>query len=119
MELPDLAATEAVGAPLAALVRPGDVITLSGPLGAGKTSSRAGFSPRWGWRARRRRRASRSSSPMTPPEVRLPVFHVDLYRIDVRDEIDELGLDEARRNRLLLVEWPERARRARGPMRWR
>jgi tRNA threonylcarbamoyladenosine biosynthesis protein TsaE len=40
--------------------------------------------------------------------VRFPVLHVDLYRIDDPAEADELGLDDARYDSLLLVEWPER-----------
>ena len=40
-------------------------------------------------------------------------MHVDLYRIDDQNEIEELGLDEARGESLLLIEWPERA-----PERW-
>ncbi len=51
---------------------------------------------------------------MAPPEVRLPVLHVDLYRIEDPAEAEELGLDEAREDSLLLVEWPERL----GPGHW-
>ena len=40
--------------------------------------------------------------------MRLPVLHVDLYRIEDPDEAEELGLDDARYDALLLVEWPER-----------
>ena len=52
--------------------------------------------------------------PYEPPEVRVPVLHVDLYRIDESAEVEELGLDEARHNAALVIEWPERA-----PGRWR
>ena len=47
--------------------------------------------------------------PYAPPEVALPVVHVDLYRIDDADELEELGLDEALYDSALLVEWPDRA----------
>jgi tRNA threonylcarbamoyladenosine biosynthesis protein TsaE len=43
-----------------------------------------------------------------PPDTRLPVWHVDLYRIEGPEELDELGLDEAREDGVLLIEWPER-----------
>jgi tRNA threonylcarbamoyladenosine biosynthesis protein TsaE len=43
-----------------------------------------------------------------PPDVRLPLWHVDLYRIEEAQEIEELGLDDARTDSALLVEWPER-----------
>jgi tRNA threonylcarbamoyladenosine biosynthesis protein TsaE len=45
--------------------------------------------------------------PYGPPEVLLPVLHIDFYRLDDPAEFDELGLDEARWDSLLLVEWPE------------
>ena len=48
-----------------------------------------------------------------------PVWHVDLYRIEDPSELDELGLDDIRGDGVLLVEWPERAGAARGPMRSR
>jgi tRNA threonylcarbamoyladenosine biosynthesis protein TsaE len=40
--------------------------------------------------------------------VRFPVLHVDLYRIEEAGEAEELGLDDAREDSLLIVEWPER-----------
>ena len=43
-----------------------------------------------------------------PPDTRLPLWHVDLYRIERAGEIEELGLDEARDDAALLIEWPER-----------
>jgi tRNA threonylcarbamoyladenosine biosynthesis protein TsaE len=42
------------------------------------------------------------------PEVRLPLWHVDLYRIEHVSELEELGLDEARGEAAMLIEWPER-----------
>ncbi|RYD88724.1 MAG: tRNA (adenosine(37)-N6)-threonylcarbamoyltransferase complex ATPase subunit type 1 TsaE, partial [Sphingomonadales bacterium] len=46
--------------------------------------------------------------PYAPPELAIPLWHVDLYRIDDPDEIEELGLDEGRLDSALLIEWPER-----------
>jgi tRNA threonylcarbamoyladenosine biosynthesis protein TsaE len=43
-----------------------------------------------------------------PPETRLPVWHVDLYRIEQAAELEELGLDEGKTAGVLLIEWPER-----------
>ena len=109
MELPDLAATEAVGARLAALVRPGDVVTLSGPLGAGKTSVARGLLAALGLAGEAPSPSFAIVQPYDLPEVRLPVWHVDLYRLDDPREVDELGLEDERGDGLLLVEWPERA----------
>ena len=114
MELPDLAATEAVGVRLAALVRPGDVVTLSGPLGAGKTSVARGLLAALGLAGEAPSPSFAIVQPYDLPEVRLPVWHVDLYRLDDPREVDELGLEDERGDGLLLVEWPERA----GPGAW-
>jgi len=113
MILPDSAATESFGARLAAVVRPGDVITLCGPLGAGKTSIARGLLAALGLEEEAPSPTFAIVQPYAPPETRLPVMHVDLYRIEHVDELDELGLDEAREDSVLLIEWPERA-----PGRW-
>ena len=47
--------------------------------------------------------------PYAPPETRMPVLHVDLYRIDDPAELTELGLGDDLSDTLLIVEWPERA----------
>jgi tRNA threonylcarbamoyladenosine biosynthesis protein TsaE len=109
MLLADPAATEALGAALADVVQAGDVITLSGPLGAGKTSIARGLLAALGLAEEAPSPTFAIVQPYAPPEVRLPVLHVDLYRIEQVEEIDELGLDEARSDSLLLIEWPERA----------
>lgn len=109
MILPDPAATQAFGARLAGAVRPGDVVTLTGPLGAGKTSIARGLLAALGLAGEAPSPSFAIVQPYDPPEVHLPVLHVDLYRIEDRDELTELGLDEARAGSVLLVEWPERA----------
>lgn len=109
MILADPQASEALGARLAAFVAPGDVITLSGTLGAGKTSIARGLLAALGLVGEAPSPSFAIVQPYAPPEVRLPVQHVDLYRIDDPDEIAELGLDEAAGDSVLLVEWPERA----------
>ena len=112
--LPDPQATEAFGALLADRVRPGDVITLEGTLGAGKTSVARGLLAALGLAGEAPSPSFAIVQPYEPPEVRIPVLHVDLYRIDGPAEIEELALDDARYDSLLLVEWPERA----GPDHW-
>ncbi|MES2338694.1 MAG: tRNA (adenosine(37)-N6)-threonylcarbamoyltransferase complex ATPase subunit type 1 TsaE [Pseudomonadota bacterium] len=109
MILPDPAASHDLGNRLAALVRPGDVVALSGPLGAGKTSIARGLLAALGLPGEAPSPSFAIVQPYDPPETRLPVLHVDLYRIDDPAEIDELGLDEARGYALLVVEWPEHA----------
>jgi len=105
----DRAATEAFGARLATLVEPGDIVTLTGPLGAGKTSIARGLLAALGLAGEAPSPSFAIVQPYAPPEVRMPVLHVDLYRIEDPDEIEELGLDEALADSLLIVEWPERA----------
>jgi tRNA threonylcarbamoyladenosine biosynthesis protein TsaE len=105
--------SEELGARLAEVVAAGDVITLSGPLGAGKTSVARGLLAALGLEDEAPSPTFAIVQPYAPPETRLPVMHVDLYRIEHPDELDELGLDEARAESVLLIEWPERA-----PGRW-
>jgi len=113
MLLVDAAASEQLGVGLAGVVQAGDVITLSGPLGAGKTSIARGLLAALGLEDEAPSPTFAIVQPYAPPETRLPVMHVDLYRIERIDELDELGLDEARGDSVLLIEWPERA-----PGRW-
>ena len=115
MDLPDLSATEATGASLAAVAQPGDVILLHGPLGAGKTSLARGFLAALGLAGEAPSPSFAIVQPYAPPEVRVPVLHVDLYRIEHPEELEELGLDEALADSVLLVEWPERAGEGRWP----
>jgi tRNA threonylcarbamoyladenosine biosynthesis protein TsaE len=108
MSLADARQTEEAGAALAQVLRAGDVVALSGPLGAGKTTFARGVLSALGL-------ADEAPSPSfslvisyEPPDTRLPLWHVDLYRIEDSDEIDELGLSDARADAALLIEWPER-----------
>jgi tRNA threonylcarbamoyladenosine biosynthesis protein TsaE len=108
MALADARQTEQLGASLGDILRPGDAVALSGPLGAGKTTFARGVLAALGL-------AGEAPSPSfslviayDPPDVRLPLWHVDLYRIEDAGEIEELGLDDARTDSVLLIEWPER-----------
>ncbi|MFL6725840.1 MAG: tRNA (adenosine(37)-N6)-threonylcarbamoyltransferase complex ATPase subunit type 1 TsaE [Sphingomicrobium sp.] len=103
--------TARAGAMLARAARAGDVITLAGPLGVGKTALARGFIAALGHRGEV---PSPSFAIVQGYEELDPaVWHVDLYRIEDASEIEELGLDAAA-DAVLLVEWPERA----GPAAW-
>lgn len=107
MILPDEGSSRAFGAALAELIRPGDVVTLSGPLGAGKTSIARGLIAALGHDGEV---PSPSFAIVQPYEMLAPpLWHVDLYRIDDPDELLELGLESIREDGVLLIEWPERA----------
>ena len=98
--------TVSAGAAVSRVGRPGDVITLSGPLGVGKTAFARGFIAALGHQGD----VPSPSFAIVQPydDLAVPVWHVDLYRIEDSAEIQELGLDAAA-DAILLVEWPERA----------
>ena len=112
MTLHDEAVTAAFGGKLARLSRRGDVIALSGPLGAGKTVLARGFLSARGHEGE----VPSPSFAIVQPyeELDPPVWHVDLYRLEDPSEVEELGLD-ASADGVLLVEWPERAGQAAWP----
>jgi tRNA threonylcarbamoyladenosine biosynthesis protein TsaE len=99
-------ATRALGAVLASAALPGDLICLWGELGAGKTQLAKGFGAGLGVTAT-------INSPtfvlMTEYTGRLPLFHVDLYRLAGPEEAIEGGLlDERQSAGITVVEWPDR-----------
>lgn len=109
MKLKDAEATAKLGRALAKALRPNDVITLSGPLSAGKTTLVRGLLQALGHKGEV---PSPSFAIVQPYEaLPLPVWHVDLYRIEGPDEIEELGLNDIRGDGVLIVEWPEHAGR--------
>lgn len=108
LALPDEAATLALGARLAGQVRPGDVIALSGTLGAGKTTLARGLLAALGLAGEAPSPSFAIVQSYAPPETRIAVAHIDLYRLGEAAEAAELGLDDLRHDHLLLVEWPER-----------
>jgi tRNA threonylcarbamoyladenosine biosynthesis protein TsaE len=102
------AATEAAAAELAAALRPGDVVLVSGELGAGKTTFVRGAA-----------RALGVTGPVTSPTFTIgrrydgdvPVAHVDLYRLEgLEGEDPGLLADYLAADAVAFVEWPERAR---------
>jgi tRNA threonylcarbamoyladenosine biosynthesis protein TsaE len=106
--LSDAAATDAAGRALAPHLRAGDVIALSGDLGAGKTSFARGVLAGLGFAEEAPSPSFALVIPYAPPDVRLPVWHVDLYRLDDENEVEQLGLDDALSDSVLIIEWPER-----------
>lgn len=105
MKLATEAATLAFGRKLARALRPGDVVTLSGALSAGKTTLVRGLLKTLGHQGEV---PSPSFAIVQPYEQLLPpVWHVDLYRIENAIDLDELGLEDIAGRGVLIVEWPE------------
>jgi tRNA threonylcarbamoyladenosine biosynthesis protein TsaE len=106
--LPDAAATEAFGEALGRALQVGDVVALFGSLGAGKTTLARGLLRALGHKGD----VSSPTFPIVqvyaPPDTRIPLWHVDLYRIEDPAELEELGLDDALADGALVIEWPER-----------
>lgn len=109
LTLADEAASHHFGMRLAGRVQPGDVITLCGPLGAGKTSIARGLLAALGLQTQAPSPSYAIVQPYDPPETRLPVRHVDLYRLGAARDLAELGLEEDAADVVMLVEWAERA----------
>jgi len=101
-------ATASFGAALAAVLQPGDLVFLTGEMGAGKTAlARAIIRSLTGPDTHV---PSPTFTLVTPyDEARKPIWHADLYRLNAPEESFELGLVEARDDHIILVEWPERA----------
>lgn len=101
----DPAALDALAARLAAVLRSGDVLALSGDLGAGKTTFARGVLRGLGWLGEV---PSPSFTLVQTYDTVPPLWHVDLYRLDRADEADALGLDDIWDEAVVLIEWPER-----------
>ena len=99
--------TAQVGRDLATKLRSGDVVLLYGDLGAGKTAFTKGLAEGLGVS-----RDEVSSPTFTLIQEyrggRLPLFHVDLYRLNDPREIEDLGLDEIAADGVLAIEWAEK-----------
>ena len=109
INLGDLEATECFASEIAPSLKSGDLVTLGGDLGSGKTSF-----------ARFLIRVLAASPELEVPSptftlmqlydgVKFPIVHADLYRVTQPSELNELGWDEASDDALLIVEWAERA----------
>ena len=99
---------ERIGAAIGAALMAGDVVALSGELGAGKTTLARAMLKARGLAGEAPSPTFAIVQPYAPPEVDLPIAHVDLYRIEDIDELIELGLDDYLYDGALLIEWPER-----------
>lgn len=107
MRLADEAATARLGEAIAEVLKPGEAVCLSGPLGAGKSTL-----------ARALIRALTTPEEDVPSPTftlvqfyegpRLKLAHFDLYRLSNPDEAYEIGLDEALDDGAAVIEWPER-----------
>jgi tRNA threonylcarbamoyladenosine biosynthesis protein TsaE len=107
VELPDLAAVADFGARIAARLRVGDVVALSGGLGAGKTTLAREVIAALGHEREVPSPTFTIIETYVPPDVSLPLVHADFYRLDRPAEADELGLDDYREGAVLIAEWPE------------
>ncbi len=107
LSLTGLADTAALGHRLATVLKARDVVFLIGDLGAGKTTlARQIIADLCG--------IDDAPSPtytlvqLYETDAGLPLWHVDLYRIEAPGELDELGLEDAFDEAITLIEWPER-----------
>lgn len=107
--LPDLAATDALAKRIAGLLHPGDVIALSGGLGAGKTTLARAIIAALGHTGEVPSPSFAIIEVYDPPALRLRVVHADFYRLEDPEEVAELGLDDYRADAVLIAEWPEHA----------
>ena len=107
LELPDLEAMQALGNRIAGALQIGDVIALSGGLGAGKTTLARAIIAGLGYAREVPSPSFAIIEVYDPPALRMPLVHADFYRLNRPDEVQELGLDDYRQGGALIAEWPE------------
>ena len=106
--LPDLDATRRFGRRLGEIAEPGDIITLSGDLGAGKTTLTQAIGEGLQVPADHYI-TSPTFSLLHEYPGRLPLYHMDFYRLQSEDEVLELGVEEyLEGGGLCVIEWPDR-----------
>ena len=98
--------TRRIGEALGGLLDVGDVVLLSGQLGAGKTVFVQGLATGLGYDGTV---SSKSFVLLGEYEGKITLFHADLYRLDQPEQVDDLALDELIADGAVVVEWPERA----------
>lgn len=109
IELPDLAAMDRLGHAVADTLRPGDVVALTGGLGAGKTTLARAIVAGLGHQGEVPSPSFAIIEVYDPPGVRLPLVHADFYRLKDPSEAEEIGLDDYREGAALIAEWPDHA----------
>ena len=97
--------TRRLGHRLGRLLRPGDVVLLSGELGAGKTVFVQGVARGLGFEGSV---SSKSFVLLGEYPGRITLYHADLYRLEAPEQAIDLALDEVSAGGALVVEWPER-----------
>ncbi|SMP74795.1 tRNA threonylcarbamoyladenosine biosynthesis protein TsaE [Novosphingobium panipatense] len=97
------------GRAVADALRAGDVIALTGGLGAGKTTLARAIIAGLGHDGEVPSPSFAIIEPYDRPTVRLPLVHADFYRLNHPGEADEIGLDDYRQGAALIAEWPEHA----------
>ena len=98
--------TRSLGERLGRTLAAGDVLLLSGELGAGKTLFVQGLAHGLGFDGPV---SSKSFVIMGEYAGRVKLYHADLYRLDDPEQVQDLALDEITSDGVLAVEWPERA----------
>ncbi|MDK2821664.1 MAG: tRNA threonylcarbamoyladenosine biosynthesis protein TsaE [Clostridia bacterium] len=106
IKLKDTKATQELGRTLGSLLNPGDILILSGELGAGKTTLAQGLAEGLGVTGRV---TSPTFTLVQEHQGRYPFYHIDVYRLDNLEEIWDLGFDEYFYGQgVTVVEWGER-----------
>ncbi|TAN50162.1 MAG: tRNA (adenosine(37)-N6)-threonylcarbamoyltransferase complex ATPase subunit type 1 TsaE [Rhodospirillales bacterium] len=100
--------TARLGARLAGLARPGDVLALSGGLGAGKTALARAFIRAYLGNPQEEVPSPTFTLAQIYEGEKGQVWHLDLYRLEKPDDALELGIEEAFQDAVSLIEWPER-----------
>jgi len=109
IQLPDLAAMNAFGIRIAARLQVGEVVALSGSLGAGKTTLARAIICALGYKAEVPSPTFTIIEIYDPPAVEFPIVHADFFRLNRPEEVEEIGLDDYRHGAALLAEWPDHA----------
>lgn len=98
-----------LGRMVAEVLQAGDVVALTGVLGAGKTTLARAIIAGLGHQGEVPSPSFSIIEVYDPPAVRLPLIHADFYRLAHPSEADEIGLDDYREGAALIAEWPDHA----------